>query len=148
LYDRIVLTVEPGTQSDLPKCPCCGGKTRVVRGFVYKDDVAHAVYLARWAPSRPKHGATVLVVLGDWSEGSSPADRVAIALDAREHQGGPAFMVVDADKTDFARDAGLGRMAKREEIVGTPYAQEAFDVVDAVAAVDRRVKGWSVVVGK
>jgi hypothetical protein len=141
-----VLTIEPGSQSDLPPCPCCGGKTRVVRGFAYRDGEPHAVYLARWAPDRPKHGATVLVVLGDFGEGSSAADRRAIALEARDYQGGPAFMIVNAADTDFARDAKLGRMATREEVLSTPQARQAFEVVDAVGAADPRVDGWSMVV--
>jgi hypothetical protein len=136
------LRVEPGSETLLPNCPCCGGSTRVVRGVVYAEDAPRAAYLVRWAPGRPEHDADIAVSIGGWGEGESAADRRLVALKHRVLEGGPAFMVVDGQGTPWTGDAVLGRPLSRKEALASPLSKEAFAVVDAVGAEDERVAKW------
>jgi len=41
-------------------------------------------------------------------------------------------MIVDADQTPLASHPLVGRALARDDVVDTPLAQEAFDLVDAI----------------
>jgi hypothetical protein len=142
LHRVSTLRVEPGSETLLPTCPCCGGRTRVVRGVVYADDAPRAAYLVRWAPGRPQHDAEIAVSIGGWSGGESEADRRLVALRYRMLEGGPAFMVIDGQSSPWTSDAVLGRPLSRTEAMSS-LAKEAFSVVDAVGAQDARVANWA-----
>ena len=48
-------------------------------------------------------------------------------------------MVVDASETSIASNPLVGRALKREEVVGTPLAQEVFELVDAIWLEDANI---------
>jgi hypothetical protein len=137
-----MFTIEPGEATDLGPCQCCGGCTRVLRGFVStREGAARAVYIVRWAPGRPQHGAVVALSIGQWG-GASPSGRACFAF---EHHVGqrPGFMVTDAGSSPFANHMDLlGRMMTREEALASPEKQEAFDILDAIGEQDARLNGW------
>jgi hypothetical protein len=139
---RPALRVEPGSETLLPSCPCCGGTTRVVRGVVYAGDTPRAAYLVRWAPGRPEHDADIAVSIGGWGAGENPADRRLVALRHRVLDNGPAFMVIDGQGTPWTGDTVLGRPLSRTEALAS-LAKEAFSIVDAVGAQDERVESWT-----
>jgi hypothetical protein len=48
-------------------------------------------------------------------------------------------MVIDASsRKEFSRDLAA-RLLSREEVIGTPLAQQAFDIVDAIWSQDGRI---------
>jgi hypothetical protein len=103
--------------------------------------VARAVYIVRWAPGRPQHGAVVALSIGRWG-GASPSERACFAFEHRVDER-PGFMVTDAGSSPFAsHKAVLGRMMTREEALASPEKQEAFDILDAIGEQDGRLNGW------
>jgi hypothetical protein len=133
-----VSTIEISDESRQGPCDCCGTFTRTVWGYVAEHSGTRAAYFARWAEGHPEHGATFLFSVGRWGDGTTPADRVAVALTCVINDGAPGFMVTDAASAPWT-DAFLGRLLERSEVVGTPLAQEVFTMVDAVLAQDPRV---------
>ncbi len=118
------LTIEPAGSKDTGVCECCGHESRRVWGFVSTPDTAVAAYYVHWTLGRVvEHGATFDVVLGEWGEGTSGADRSVVSLLYRLAEDGPGFMVVDAegriDNPVFAvTDAILEQDGRVAELLG------------------------------
>jgi len=136
-------TIELSKESRQGPCECCATFTRTVWGYVLEDGAARAAYFARWSEGHPEHGATFLFSVGNWGEGASPSDRVAVALSCRIDGGRPGFMVVDASSAPW-RDEFLGEKLSREQVVGTSLADDVFAMVDQVLSEDNRVLKFSV----
>jgi hypothetical protein len=131
-----VLTVEPSKEHESGPCPCCGGVTRTVWGYVYDAQTPFAVYYARWTRNSPKHGALLFVSMG-W--GNDAPERVSVACEARAPDGEIGFMVIDSEGTPWGRIAELGRKLSRSEVVDTPIAERAFAVIDSALEHDPRL---------
>jgi hypothetical protein len=137
----VPFTIEQLDATDLEPCACCGGRTRVVRGFVFKDAMGRAGYVVRWAPGRPQHGAMVALSIGPWG-GASASERTCFAFDLRVTDR-PGFTVCDAAASPFAQHKELlGQMIARADALLSPLKQEAFDILDAIGEQDERLNGW------
>jgi hypothetical protein len=112
-----------------------------VTGFIYRDGEAAAAYFVQWTIGGvDSHGANFDLIIGKWGEGTRSSDRCAIALEFRRTENGPAFMVVDASSRRAGRSDLVGTALARDEVVGTPVAKVAFDLVDAVWLQDVRIR--------
>jgi len=112
-----------------------------VWGYVHEGRRSLASYFVQWKVGQVRrHGANFDLILGKWGEGTGADDRVAVALQFRRTETGPSFMVVDAGGRPTAR-GGLARAAlARDQVLGSPWEQEAYDVVDAVWLKDERIR--------
>jgi hypothetical protein len=136
------ITIELGDSSESGPCACCGGRTRIVRGFVSVAGNARAAYFVRWAPGRPEHDATVAITIGRWG-GADASERKCFCFGHIVGEGGPGFMLVDAASTAWASHAGfLGRMLTRADGLGSPLKPEVFAVLDAIGEQDDRIDRW------
>lgn len=85
-----------------------------------------------------EHGAEIDLICGRWGDGTSASDRCVIRLHHFIAATGSAVMVRDASLAD-----GLDRLAaralRRDDIIGTPRAAEAFALYDAIALQDARL---------
>jgi hypothetical protein len=114
--------------------------SRLVAGFVTRDSDAYAGYQIHWTLGQiEKHGATFFMILGRWGEGTTAEDRYAVALRYRADSEASGFMIIDADETRIASHALVGKALRRKEVVGTPLAQEVFDIVDFIWLHDDRI---------
>jgi len=114
--------------------------SRLVAGLIYRDGDAYAAYQVHWTLGQVAlHGATFYVILGYWGEGALAADRYAVALRYRSDSGSTGFMVVDAGETAIASHPLVGRGLAREEVIGSPLAQEVFEIVDFIWLRDERI---------
>jgi hypothetical protein len=137
---KIELTIEPAGSKDIGVCECCGRSSRRVWGYAYAADQCVAAYFVHWTLGHiPDQGANIDLILGEWGDTASSDQRSAIALAYRLLDNGPAMMVIDADGRDIATSDLVGRVLRRDQIVGTEMAQEAFSVADAILAQDARV---------
>lgn len=132
-----MIRVEPTNQKDSGPCPCCGDLTRIVWGHVFSDEHARAVYYARWTLNQAKHGALWMVSVGDWEDPNG--ERWSVGLDSRAPDGRIAFMLIDAEETPWGNAPGLGKPLTRDEALGTPLAEEVFQIVDACLEQDARL---------
>jgi hypothetical protein len=84
-------------------------------------------------------GAHFDLILGQWGDGASATRRWAVSLAFRQTAEGPQFMVVDAAGRPTADSDLVGSALRREEVLGTAIADQAFAVVDAVWLQDARL---------
>jgi len=120
-------------------CECCGRTSRSLTGFVHDRERTVAGYFVHWTVGHLQdNGADIDIVLGEWSDGTSPADRYAISLLHREADGEPpALMVIDA-RAKFQDGELAGHRLRREDVIGTPLAPQLFSIVDAIYLQDGR----------
>jgi hypothetical protein len=135
----IPLEVETDGTNDFGPCECCGNMSRTVRGYLHQGDVVVAAYYVSWTLGRPDHGAHFDLIIGKWGDRSTAQDRYGISLAHRLMPNGSGFMIVDAGGRTAADSKLVGRAMRREEVVGTPLAKQAFALVDAIADQDRRI---------
>jgi hypothetical protein len=113
--------------------------TQRVWGYVYDNDAALAAYFVEWTPGHVEQSANFDLIVGRWGDETSASDRVAIALEYRCLDSGPAFMVVNADTRSVARNANVGKALTREQVIGTELAQTAFAICDEIFLHDGRL---------
>jgi hypothetical protein len=134
------IALEPAGTSDFERCECCGRNSRTVWGLARRHGDAHAAYFVHWTLGRvAEHGAHFDLIFGRWGEKTIRADRYAIALEYRRTDQGPAFMVIDASTRRFAQNELVGRALRRDEVIGTTLATDAFELVDAIWLHDGRI---------
>jgi hypothetical protein len=130
-------SIELSGTHDFGPCECCGENSRTVWGYVYCDNAAEAVYYVHWSLGKvAEHSAHFDIIIGEWGDGSEPADRRTVSLEFRQ---GLGFMVIDATARKIAGEKIAGKALNRDEVIGTPLAQQAFDIVDAVWLQDARI---------
>lgn len=134
------LQVEPTKTKDFGPCPCCGGNSRTVWGFVHRGNPTEAVYYVQWTLGQvARHGAHIDLIIGSWGDESSPKDRVGVSLEFRRTERGPEFMVIDASSREKYFGDLAAQILSRTEVIGTPIAQRAFEIVDAIWVQDDRI---------
>ncbi len=126
--------------SDHGPCECCGSMSRLATGLIRRHREPYAGFQVHWTPGQlEKHGASVYLILGRWGEGTTAADRFAVAVRYRDDAETTGFMVVDADQTSIATHPLVGRTLQRDEVIGTPLAKEVFDLIDFLWLHDERI---------
>ena len=143
------ITIQPTGSKDTGICDCCGRSSRRVWGHAYTDGRPSAAYFVHWTLGHvADKGANIDLILGEWGEGTSSESRSALALAYRLIDTGPSMMVIDANNRPFSSSTLVGRALRRDEVIGTSAAQNAFAVADAVLAQDERVAeilgGWQI----
>ena len=89
---------------------------------------------------RIDHGANFDLIVGKWGEQTSSADRSAVSVAFQRMPEGPQFMVIDAVGRPGATPGTLADSAlRRDQVIGTPLAQEVFALLDAVWLNDERI---------
>ncbi|MFT4276945.1 MAG: hypothetical protein QM576_11355 [Rhodopseudomonas sp.] len=132
------LQVTPDGDQVSGHCDCCGQISRRVSGTIETADAVVA-YQVWWTVGHiAEHGAEIDLICGRWGDGTSASDRFVVRLHHFIAATGPAVMVQDARLAD-----GLDRLAaralRRDEIIGTPRAEEVFAFYDAIALQDTRL---------
>ena len=126
--------------SDFGPCECCGDVSRRATGMVRRDGDPYALYEVVWTTQQVvRHGAEFTVVLGRFGDDTTSADTFAVTLHYFIEPDRFGFMVVDANETPIASNPLVGRALAREEVVGTPLAQEVFNLVDAIWVEDTNI---------
>jgi hypothetical protein len=125
---------------DRGPCECCGNMSRMVSGLIYLHGEARAGFQVHWTPGHvAEHGAGFYFIVGRWGKTAAAMDRVGVALRYGETQSGFAFTVVNAADTPLAGNELAERLLSRDEVIGTPLAQEVFDMVDFIWLTDSRI---------
>jgi hypothetical protein len=131
------LRLEAGKEQITGHCDCCGNQTRVFRGFVYRGEVAYAVYMSAYTMDHPDHGVSMAVSVGGW--GGSTEQKECVALEWRVSDSGPGCMVIDAGTPRWAQEQSLGAMLSRSNVMNSERAKEAFAISDIVQQNDQRL---------
>lgn len=132
-------SIEPLDESG-GTCDCCGEASRSVWGMIHHGDATVAAYWMHWTVGHlDEPGANLDLVIGAWGEAATPDERAAVSLLYRQPQNqAPAFMVVDAIERPIANSPLVGSALRRQDVIGTPLAEQVFDLVDAIVLQDSR----------
>ena len=134
------INVEPTGMNDVGTCPCCGKASRVVWGFSHEGERTRASYFVHWTLGHiHDYGASIDLIIGAWGEGATAHTRSAVSMTYRLTDTGPWLSVIDAATRPVAKNTLVGRALRRDEVIGTPLAAEAFAIADAVLLQDGRV---------
>lgn len=134
------LRLEIGEFATGAPCRCCGARSRTSHGFVYKDDDAYAVYYAGWSEGHLARGVTLAISVGEWSEGSTPADRVTIGMLATSRSSSIDFVIVNPTESPWGSTPLLGDMLGREQALAHPVLKDGLHVAEHVVRDDMRVR--------
>ena len=136
------LSLELGPQEAGSICDCCGVRSTTVHGFVYQSGDAFAIYYAGWSGQHPERGVTMAIATGEWSDGSTSADRVSIGLQARSHEGAIHFSVLEPNQSPWGKTHLFGEMLPRDKALQHPSLRKTLEVAELVVREDPRVHSF------
>ena len=136
----IRIELEPPKESE--PCDCCGGKTTALTRFVYRDNDAYAVYFARFSDNHPDRVVLATVSLGEWGDGTTPADRVAFALELRPGESTYDVAVIDSAQSPWKDARLIGRTLDRVEALAHSRISEVFHITDHMVVEDIPLKRY------
>ena len=136
------LRLETADENNATQCACCGARSRSVHGFVYRDDDAYAVYYAGWSDGHPGRGVSIAIAVGEWSEGSSSADRTSVGIRAKPTRNSVEFTVLSPNESPWGDTPLFGKMMERERALAHPKLKEVLHVVEHVVRGDARVRDF------
>jgi hypothetical protein len=120
-------------------CDCCGQTSKTIWGSVLSAEQTVAVYYVQWTVASPQHYPNIDLILGEWSDGTAGADRALVALQYQPKIGGGSVRVIDAKGRPPEHSDICGTGLARDDVIGTPLAQNIFAVVDAIWLGDDRI---------
>ncbi len=112
----------------LEPCACCGGQTTQLTRVVQRDGVPCALYYAMFNDKHTEKHVTAIMSIGDFTEGSGPADRQAFALILRRDEQGVRMVLQDATQSPWQNVDLLGRMLTKAEATDHPQRDEVFEI--------------------
>jgi hypothetical protein len=120
-------------------CECCGNVSKTICGDVSIPEKTLAIYYVQWTVGSAEHYPNIDLVLGPWGADADPSERVLISLVYDPGPDGGGFMIIDSEARPANSRELCGRALRRDEVIGTPFAQEAFQLVDAIWLHDPRI---------
>jgi hypothetical protein len=136
------LSLEMGPQEAGIICDCCGTRSTTVHGFVYESGDALAIYYAGWSVQHPERGVTMAIATGEWSEGSGPADRVSIGVQASAYEAEIHFSILEPNQSPWGETELFGEMLPRGRALQHPSLRQTLEVAELVLREDRRVHSF------
>ena len=135
------ITVEPDKSNDTGPCECCGSMSRTVWGYLSVDGNSRAVYYVQWPLGQvKKHGANVDLLMGQWGEGTTPEQRVAVSLVYRVGPNGPEFASIEATGRPHAESGLAAHCIPARHVLGNRVGADAYAFLHAIFGQDPRVK--------
>ena len=135
---EVTLSFDHERSSDKRTCADCGADYILVKGFVYDDNAAHAIYFAACHDHADTHEAWIDVILGTFGE-SDATDHVTFGCRVGPIPGqlGPQASLVPAGVP--YNDPIFGQKLTREEALAHPRLDDYWAVVDFVLTEDPTV---------
>lgn len=124
--------VEVGKNKNASTCHCCGKKSCVGHGFVYKNDDAYAVYYAGWSDAHLDKKVSIALAIGEWGDDSTIDDRTCFGIEASEGKNEILFRVIEPDESPWSNTDLLGPMLTRYQGLSHPLLKEVFVIAESV----------------
>src|SRR5690606_22413432 len=122
-------------EDEVATCSCCAGMPGV-RGFVYENETALAVYFAEPSGMVNFPMLRLGLVVGKWAGDSVSSDRVSLAFSCRP---GPVLEAIDPHLPTFPEMAFLGEKLLAGDMAAHPDAAKFRAIAEAVIAEDPRL---------
>ncbi len=124
--------IEVGENKNASTCHCCGKKSCVGHGFVYKNDDAYAVYYAGWSDAHFDKKVSVALAIGEWDDDSTVDDRTCFGVEASEGKDEILFRVIEPAESPWSDTDLLGPMLGRDQALSHPLLKEVFVIAENV----------------
>jgi len=124
--------IEIGENCKPSVCHCCGQKSNVGHGFIYKEEVAYAVYYVGWAAGHPDKTMSFALAIGEWDDESTIEDRICFGLEAYEEEKEILFRVIEAAESPWENTDLLGKMISLQEALKHHLLQEVFIIIEYI----------------
>lgn len=124
--------IEIGENKNASTCHCCGKKSCVGHGFVYKNDDAYAVYYAGWTDAHLDKKVSIALAIGEWEDDSTSDDRTCFGVEVSEGQDEILFRVVEPSESPWSDTDLLGPMQSREKGLSNPLLKEVFEIAENI----------------
>jgi hypothetical protein len=123
-------------------CTCCAEKKKRARGFVTRQDSAHAIYYAllNVSEEQPRVGLTLSV--GPWWEGTDPSQRAWVHLELWSEDDGVHMNIRDPKESNFYPWEKGGRSYTRDEATGSELIKEFWSVADFIVDSDPAIASY------
>lgn len=123
------------------ECPCCKLDSYTVHGFLYEKTGTTSVYFAGYTYGHQKRRANLVLSIGDWGEGTTPAHRKAIAMQAFLDDQAITFTFPHAKTSPWYGEGFLGTMSSPEQLSAQDRAHSQ-ELARAIVEKDPRVAGY------
>jgi hypothetical protein len=133
------LSIEPVPEVSEQACPDCGRPFSSVRGFIYDQGDAYAVYHALLQTEHPSTVADIALSFGPWDEDATGDDRSRVGLRVWPDGDKLKMHITDPSESAWGDSEAFGRMAPRTEVLGTDRQDEALQAVEFLIAHDPRI---------
>ncbi len=128
-----MLRVEPGNESRAFLCDHCHQMYGATRGFVYRDESAHALYYASLHDCGA--GGAVYLAIGIGERGDEDGtfgDVRSVTFRVEPTETGVDMSVVDADDSPYGQARSLGVMMNRDAALAHEAFQELLHIADHI----------------
>jgi hypothetical protein len=132
MTDTLNLSLEIGENYNSSVCHCCGQKSNVGHGFIYKNDDAYAVYYAGWSLNHADKKVSFAIAIGEWDDNSTNSNRTCFGIEVFEEKNRFLFTIVEPIKSPWSNTGLLGRMLPRCDALAHPCLNEVFHLVEYV----------------
>ena len=123
------------------ECPCCKLDSHTVHGFLYESNGTTSVYFAGYTHGHPMRRANLILSVGGWGDGTTPADRKAVAMQALLGDQGITFTFPPSETSPWYGEDFLGIILSPEQL-STQDRARYQELASAVVAKDPRVAGY------
>lgn len=103
------ISVEPAELST-HLCPCCGGESQTVHGYLFDETGATVVYFAGYTSGHTERQANMALSIGGWGEGTTPNDREVVVVHVRSDNNGLFFEFPPPETSPWYEESFLGRI--------------------------------------
>jgi hypothetical protein len=110
--------------------------------FILRDGDAYAVYYAKYSDNHAERIVQVALSVGQWWQGTTPADRTAFARTLRSGPANYEVMVCDSATSPWKHVDLLGTMLDRREALAHPLIHEVFHITNHIFAEDLALKAY------
>lgn len=133
------IQIQPDKQNDV-HCDDDGTTSRTVWGYINVDGAARAVYYVQWTLGQPaENGANIDLLMGEWGDGTTPEQRVALSL-VLEINDGPLFYSIDPDGRPHAATGLAAHLIPAQNVFANPVGADAYAFMHAIFGQDPRVR--------
>ena len=99
------------------------------------------MYYVQWTLGQvPKHGANIDLLMGEWGDATTPAQRVAVSLVlTRRDPWSRRFRSIDPNERPHAASGLAGHMIPGRHVFGNPVGADAYAFMHAIFGQDPRL---------
>lgn len=129
---KSVFKLEVGENAKTSRCDCCGAESATGHGFIYRDEIAYAVYFAGWSYGHRQNGVSMAIAVGRWDDSSTVHDRVCFGVEAQEGEKQILFRIIDPDESPWPQTELLGDMISRDEARISASRDDAISIAEQI----------------